>query len=286
MYHPELYPELAKNNMKVQPLRLPNRTPKKLKVKVPLDQEITVLKANESFHSLANAIADCAVRSRNQDPNSFTSEYQVKPLLDDIAEIGRKFFAPEDLERKDLEFKKELFELKKSLGDDTEDMDMQIVRSDPADDKLDLRRLNNPIDLYRKRLSWDASRLTPTLRDIVREMQDNGTLNKSHDLRELPFDIRDKKNLSSANNNSLVERRKQLIDNLKDKLPVQEERVIRSELKAIDGFIQKLKDRLIKFEKREKCNLFKWEKKKYTPSTKTKARAKRIQKTIKLGSNK
>jgi hypothetical protein len=190
------------------------------------------------------------------------------------------------LERKDLEFKKELFELKKSLGDDTEDMDMQIVRSDPADDKLDLRRLNNPIDLYRKRLSWDASRLTPTLRDIVREMQDNGTLNKSHDLRELPFDIRDKKNLSSANNNSLVERRKQLIDNLKDKLPVQEERVIRSELKAIDGFIQKLKDRLIKFEKREKCNLFKWEKKKYTPSTKTKARAKRIQKTIKLGSNK
>jgi hypothetical protein len=58
MYHPELYPELAKNNMKVQPLRLPNRTPKKLKVKVPLDQEITVLKANESFHSLANAIAD------------------------------------------------------------------------------------------------------------------------------------------------------------------------------------------------------------------------------------
>jgi hypothetical protein len=280
MYHPELYPDLAKNNVIVEPIRMPAV---KVAKKIPMQRpnEITVLDSEERFNSLAAFIVESAAKSKNQDPNSFTSEYQVKPILHDIAEIGRRFFASDEQDKKDLENMKEKYELRKTYGDDF-DVD-NIIRSDPEDDKLNQFSHNNPIDLYKKKLNWNAKRITPSLREIVREMQDEGTLSRSHDLRSLPYDTRDKKNLINATSYNLIERRKKLIESTKNSdLPEDELKVIRQELKQIDSFTKKLKERIIKFETLEKCNLFKKPNKKYTPSKKTKSRSKRIEKRIKL----
>jgi hypothetical protein len=281
MYHPELYPDLAKHNQIVEPIRMPER---KVRSKIPKQwpQEITILSADESLGCLAQTILESAKMARNQDPNHFTSEYQIKPILNDIAEIGRRFFASEEQDKVNLEHKKELYEFQKSLGDDSI-VDSNIIHSDPEDDKLNLTRLNNPIDLYRKKLSWDAKKITPTLREIVKEMQEEGTLSNHHDLRSLPYEHRDKKNLVSATSYNLIERRRYLVKSINDSsVPEDEKRSIRYELKQIDNFTKKLKERISRFENREKCNLFKVDKKKYKPSEKTKARSRRVEKRIKL----
>lgn len=123
MYHPELYPELAKNNVTPEPLTI------NYDIKVKKKSEITKLKKeakknnvefskihseinlDRTANNLRNSILKSAKASCKVDVQQYSKKFEIQPLLDEITQIGVTYFIPNTK----LEYNKNLMQFKYSL---------------------------------------------------------------------------------------------------------------------------------------------------------------------------
>jgi hypothetical protein len=104
MYHPELFPELAKNNYKGGPLRIlhdekvkkkTEETQKLKEAKRSLKEHRLVAKLNlNEKDNLAKTLVTSALKSRNISDENYTSKYEIQPLIDEMKEIAIKYLLP------------------------------------------------------------------------------------------------------------------------------------------------------------------------------------------------
>jgi hypothetical protein len=251
MYHPELYPELAKNNM----------TPKRLTIKQKVSNKqikpqlnIQVIKAGTVETKLDQLVTDCA---NNKQIKTYTAKYQIEPILDEISEVGRTYFGL------------------KTVESDT--MQREIFIHDKV---VDNTYYENPLELYYKKLDADSLSVPDSLRVMLKNMQDRGDISKSYDLTSIPYELQDSKNIVNRGKNSLVDRRNQIIVMMRDELPLVEREMLRRELKSVNSALMKLKQRFEEFEKREnKDNIIKLIREKYRE---TKGKKNSVKKSIKI----
>lgn len=105
MYHPELYPDLAKNNYKGEKLK--NLTELKifekmqktiqLKEKKSLIKEhqiVTKFVPSRNSGDLKGIIKKFSIKSKSLSNEHYTSRYEIEPMIEDMKSIAKQFFVP------------------------------------------------------------------------------------------------------------------------------------------------------------------------------------------------
>jgi large subunit ribosomal protein L27 len=225
-YHPELYPELAKNNIKAEPLAIKKIVSKKEKK---TKESFQFIKAGTIETKLDQLITKYA---NNKNMLTYTAKHQIEPILDEISEIGRTYFG-----------------LKKP--------DEDAVKREEFDHSkvYDNTFYENPIDLYNRKLEAESLSVPQSLRTTLKAMQDKGEISKSYDLTSIPYELHDSKSITVRGKNNLVDRRTQIIEimNTKD-LPLVEKEMLRRELKVLNSALKNIKERFENFERKERVN--------------------------------
>jgi hypothetical protein len=105
MYHPELFPELAKNNYKGGPLRILHD--EKVQIKKEATMKLNEAKKSMKEHRLVsklnlknntdNFISEylkSAKESKNIPHHYFTSKYEIQPIIDEMKDVATKYLLP------------------------------------------------------------------------------------------------------------------------------------------------------------------------------------------------
>ena len=207
MYHPELYPELAKNNIKARPLVINQDINQNLKREEAQrrnsiknsKKEITIvssdLESSRTANNLRNSILQSAKLSGRVDPEHFTSRFDIDPILEEIAEIGVKYFIPDAkaenekfLERARFEYGAELNgQNPQPLSLYTHERRFSLKESEHIEN-LGTSSHSKLNEIYAKFINQEQSKQPLPLRDLMAQMKKQNLLNPSLDLRTVPYE--------------------------------------------------------------------------------------------------
>ena len=109
MYHPELYPELAKNNVKAQPLRVKqdikaqakaevNRKKKAIKdsdVEFRLVSRLHIDPAAKTAPTLRNTLLKSWKTSNRLNPEFYSSKFDIEPMFKEMNKLASQYLMPD-----------------------------------------------------------------------------------------------------------------------------------------------------------------------------------------------
>lgn len=203
MYHPELYPELAKNNITTGPI--PMRPARPGKVKFVRGPEITLLnntsannesldnnndysqsQSNNTLQGQALSIQKLSQEARKQDKDMYASRYIVEPILREITRIGITHLTANKEKQLRDEVRKgmAIFEDMKAGNE----IDYTKIHTDSDDESYNMADQTSPEHWYRKEVRYSNNLQTNGLREMMKTMQDKNMLGKNIDLRALPVE--------------------------------------------------------------------------------------------------
>jgi hypothetical protein len=207
MYHPELYPELAKNNIKVEPLQI-NRDVKiqhkkqKTKIRNELkeaDKEIRVVGKlkidikDKNTPSLRNAILRSWKTSSSINPENCSSKFDIDPIFNEMYKIANLYMLPNiQVENENLmnTFKYSLAVLEKDLNplpvgiipDEDKTFSLQDFKER---DSTSLIAYSSLVELYAKYIKENKK---VELRDLMIQMKREQMMSEDIDLRNVPLE--------------------------------------------------------------------------------------------------
>ena len=167
-----------------------------------------------------------------QNKVEYTSKYQIEPILNEISEIGRKYFSMQNIPDDSILPEDESFNHGKIINDELVEDPMYLYKNN-----LKKEILNNPMNL----------------RELMKSMQDNGEISNSYDLRGLPYELDIKKNLKSNNKNELLEKRNKILT-LLNQVPDEEKKSLKIKLNKINNFTKDLGKKMETLDKNELKN--------------------------------
>jgi hypothetical protein len=197
MYHPELQPELAAKNIKnPQPLPINSNMISKerrelTKQKAKPKQEITILSNGENNNiqeSLGQTIRSSSKNSRVINPDNYSNRFEVEPILEEISEIGSRYFSPDNnkLLQKAQEKNKQMY---LAMSGNSIDAD---INTSPEDEEFipnnkNISNVNIAAKIYSQEIKKQNKKLDISpLRDLLIEMKKNNYINPRLDIRFMP----------------------------------------------------------------------------------------------------
>lgn len=201
MYHPELYPELAANNVRQEPLEIRPEILHKLKcdgVKAEMRRnrsELTILQFDkeDKEDNLSNVILKLAKTAKKISKYNFSSRFEVNPIIKEIAKIGIKYLTPDhqDLENDKTARNAYIYEALKN-GEKPRLQNALAIENETFDDirntKGDLTdRLNELQNIYDKESNNLPKRSAESVRDIMVQMKKDKQLSKYTELQSIPY---------------------------------------------------------------------------------------------------
>jgi hypothetical protein len=197
MYHPELFPELAMNNLQnPEPLVINSDEKRKLSIQKKstkkeksLSDEITIIQDKKS-KTLAKKILEKSEIYGKIDKHNYSSRYEVQPILDEIMDIGVKYLIPNFEKQKSDSAKT----FNKLYGNILE-REIPIPEIKETEDELYDLHIKNEEDLNLNRATYNYikeinkdTQSNMNLRDIIVEMKKEKKFNPIFDIRSLPYD--------------------------------------------------------------------------------------------------
>jgi hypothetical protein len=207
MYHPELYPELAKNNIKAEPLQI-NRDIKiqlkkeatqiKKKIKA-ADKEIRVVDKlkidvkDKTTPSLRNSILSSWKTSNPVNPNQYSSKFDIDPIFNEMYKIANLYMLPNVV----VNNEKLMDQYKYALAAEDKDLNPFPAGITPDDEKTfsledfvdrdstSQITYSSIAELYAKYVK-DNQKVE--LRDLMIQMKKEQMMGEDIDLRSIPLE--------------------------------------------------------------------------------------------------
>lgn len=205
MYHPELYPELAKNNIKLEPLVVQcdiNRqlkaeeTNKKnqLKMKNP---EIRLVKRqaltpkNKSDVSLRNKMLISAKNSNKLNPEMYSSKFEIEPIFKEMEVLANQYFIP-NIKLENKKYLEKLTYAEKAQENQMTPFPRGIYQTEELiyGESSSLNNYSSVAELY---ASFVKNNRPVSLRETMIEMKKNNQLEPNCDLRTIPTEVNETK---------------------------------------------------------------------------------------------
>lgn len=191
MYHPELYPELSKNNAKVEPLddRLLNRLKEKSTRKQIIKKEITVLDNSFNNNNLAKSIQNFSLKARNLRVNDFANRFEISPILKEINEVGAKYLIPDyDSSRQSIINK--LNSGIEALKSESELAYLDYIAAESTDDETfnmqKIKDTSNEFDLYLKEIKRGNNALP--IKNVLEKLKSQGMISENIDTSDVKIE--------------------------------------------------------------------------------------------------
>lgn len=212
MYHPELFPELAKKNVRHEPIPL-NKKNRQIKPKRNKLEGIKVLDANFTLEKLTYKSVEDRDTIAQDD---YTNKYEIAPFLEDVKEMAVKRFIPneiEDYEKDELNYKRVQY-IDKLTNAKLKEKLTQKYFGDNSDLDREIFETLTPQEIYEKFTNFKVKTLTENeiklklLKDgIVKgdERQINRKIKKEIKLRKVYEGLMKEKNLQLENNKDITE---------------------------------------------------------------------------------
>jgi len=212
MYHPELFPELAKKNVRHEPIPLNKKNrqiiPKRNKL-----EGIKVVDANFTLEKLTYK----SVEDRDTiEQDDYTNKYEIAPFLEDIKEMAVKRFIPneiEDYEKDELNYKRVQY-IDKLTNTKLKEKLTHKYFGDNSDIDREIFETLTPQEIYEKFTNFKVKTLTENeiklklVKDgIVKgdERQINRKIKKEIKLRKVYEELMKEKKLQLEKNKDITE---------------------------------------------------------------------------------
>lgn len=200
MYHPELYPELAKNNLTAEPLVINKDIKQKMKLEeaemkksLKSTNEITVIKEeenNQEEETFSKLVMKHLNTSNVLSKDDYTSKYEIEPILQEISQVGVQYLVPNfaNQSEKYYEKVKKAYIYHKNGQNPFPESLYTTLDSEYKAEPKNITTIANPYsyfaEKYAKYINEDNQPIA--LRDLMVELKKEGKLNPRLDIREVP----------------------------------------------------------------------------------------------------